>query len=334
MRINEPLNRRVIVYLKRKAFYREVADENAALKAALTSARDEHTKLINDKRPVLEYFWFTEPGHYYSPLLDRKNVKVDHLLDLDNPTTNQREISLPGIELNKDKQQALLATIAKNIADLPDYNKSENLRYRYDNDQFGRMDAAVLFLMLRHFKPRQIIEVGSGWSSALMLDVNEKFADAKIKLTFIEPYPERLYSTLKNGDKKRCKVLTKPVQAVSTDQFQQLEKNDVLFIDNSHVSKYGSDVNCLFLKVLPLLKKGVIVHVHDIFYPFEYPIQWVKHENRNWNEAYMLHALLIGSNLFEILFWPSYLKTVDQAKFEKLVPTATGHGGSIWLRRL
>jgi len=321
----QPIKRKLVVFLKQRAFYRQVADENEKLKNTIVKNGDDY-------RPILEYFWFAEPGHYYSPLVDVKGKSFDHLLDIKSATSNQKEIALPGIDINKKAQQVLFAVIAKNAGQIPDYEKPKNLRYKYDNDQFGRMDAGVLFLMLRHFKPRQIIEVGSGWSSALMLDVNQIFPKNAANLTFIEPYPERLYSTLKPGDKKHCSIVTKFVQEVDTAQFQKLGKDDVLFIDNSHVSKYGSDVNYLFLKILPQLKKGVLIHIHDIFYPFEYPKDWV-FMGRNWNEDYFLKAFLMYNNDFEIILFSDYLHKHHKEIFKEMPLCYKNSGGNLWIRK-
>jgi hypothetical protein len=119
---------------------------------------------------------------------------------------------------------------------------------------------------LRYFKPKQIIEVGSGFSSALMLDVND--------IDFIDPYPHRLYSLLKEADAERHNVIADKVQNIDIGVFQKLKENDILFIDSSHVSKIGSDVNFLMFEVLPNIQSGVLIHFHDIFYNFEYPEYW------------------------------------------------------------
>ena len=127
-----------------------------------------------------------------------------------------------------------------------------------------------------------------------MMDVNELFFDNRISLNFVEPYPERLYSLMSERDKQVSTVLEKPVQEIGPDFFGQLEKNDILFIDSSHVAKCGSDVNYLFFEILPALKSGVLVHFHDVFYPFEYPRDWM-FSGWNWNEDYLLKAFLMYS---------------------------------------
>jgi hypothetical protein len=130
--------------------------------------------------------------------------------------------------------------------------------------------------MMRTFKPKEIIEIGSGHSSAIMLDTNEICFDNKINLTFIEPYPEeRLMKILKDSDKISHTIINKKVQSIDLDTFLSLSENDILFVDSTHVSKVGSDVNFILFEVLPALKPGVLIHFHDIFYPFEMPKHWV-----------------------------------------------------------
>ncbi len=127
--------------------------------------------------------------------------------------------------------------------------------------------------MLRILSPKKFIEVGSGFTSAVTLDTNEFYLDNKIELTFIKPNANLLKSILKKTD--NINLIEKGLQDVPLDVFEQLESGDVLFIDSTHVSKIGSDVNYLFFEILPRLKKGVYIHLHDIFYPFEYPKQWI-----------------------------------------------------------
>jgi hypothetical protein len=124
------------------------------------------------------------------------------------------------------------------------------------------------------------------------------------------------------------------VQAMTYDHFRQLEANDILFIDSSHVSKMASDLNHLMFNVLPLLRPGVLIHLHDIFYPFEYPPSWIVEENRSWNEAYLVRAFLEFNNDFEVLFFNHFAFR----KFPSLIAQKTplfskNCGGSLWIRR-
>lgn len=166
--------------------------------------------------------------------------------------------------------------------------------------------------MMRRARPARVIEVGSGFSSLAMLDTNERFFDGAVELTFIEPNAERLLSQLRPGDERRAEIITSPVQEVDLSGFERLSAGDILFIDSSHVAKVGSDVNHLVFSVLPRLAPGVLVHFHDVPYPFEYPEDWI-HYGFAWNEAYLLRALLQFNSAFRIVLWNSYVAATTQS---------------------
>jgi hypothetical protein len=187
--------------------------------------------------------------------------------------------------------------------------------------------------MIRHARPKQIIEVGSGYSSCLMLDTNELFFEKAIKTTFIEPYPELLYTLIQENDKKSIKVFPNRLQDVAIEEFSCLNKNDILFIDSTHVSKVNSDVNYIFFEILPALKSGVFIHFHDIFYPFEYPKSWVL-EGRAWNEDYMLRAFLEYNNAFKVVFFNTFLEYFHEDFFREHMPLCLkNRGGSLWIQK-
>jgi len=117
--------------------------------------------------------------------------------------------------------------------------------------------------------------------------------------------------------------------------FEQLDENDIFFLDSSHVSKTGSDVNYLIFEILPALKPGVLVHIHDILYPFEYPEEWVLKERRSWNESYLLRAFLQYNSAFEIVYWNNFVWHRMHEELGGLMPLCLeNEGGSIWLRRM
>jgi len=136
--------------------------------------------------------------------------------------------------------------------------------------------------MIRHLSPKRFIEVGSGYSSCVVLDINELFFDNRISLTFIEPHTELLFSLIKESDKETSKIIPTDLQDVGLEVLSELCPEDILFIDSTHVSKIGSDVNHIFFEILPRLARGVYIHFHDVFYPFEYPKEWI-YEGRAWN---------------------------------------------------
>ena len=147
-------------------------------------------------------------------------------------------------------------------------------------------------------KPRQVVEVGGGYSTriaARALTRNQQEGrDGGLKC--IEPYPEsRLTDEIAQNN-----LIAKPVQDVDVEFFAELEANDILFIDSSHTVKFGSDVNYLFLEILPTLKPGVWIHVHDIFFPKDYPEEWLLEKRLALNEQYLLEAFLAFNTSFSI----------------------------------
>lgn len=265
-----------------------------------------------------------KPGHYYSPIPNLQEIRLK-----ENQIFQQKE-NVDGIELNAENQFALLESFKVFPSDFrfPVECNPES-RYYSNNSFFIRSDAFFLYALIRHYKPMQIIEVGSGFSSALMLDVNLQFFNDNIKLSFIEPFPERLYSLIEKESQNKNIVVSK-VQDVPMELFDTLQKNDIFFIDSSHVSKIGSDVNHIFFNILPRLKSGVIIHFHDITWPFEYPKEWI-YEGRFWNEAYLLHAFLMNNNNYEILLFNNYLAHKHNAWLQENLPLACGGGGSFYM---
>jgi predicted O-methyltransferase YrrM len=178
-----------------------------------------------------------------------------------------------------------------------------------------------------------VIEVGSGYSSALMLDVADEFGLRDTRFVFVDPNPERLTAALREGDADRVEIVTTAVQDLGVAHFDSLRAGDMLFIDSSHVTKVGSDVNFLVFQVLPRLAEGVLVHFHDVFWPFEYPKEWVL-GGRCWNEAYLLRAFLQYNSRFEIVLFNSFLARRHSGFVAATLPDVLPDpGGSLWLRR-
>jgi predicted O-methyltransferase YrrM len=265
-----------------------------------------------------------EPGHYYSPILNISEFKKNKLIF---------DEELLDIQLNETLQLETWNSISKYFEyKIPDSVKGESLRYKFDNIWYANTDGIILYGILRYFNPKKIIEVGSGFSSALMLDTNEFSFDNQIDLTFIEPFPSRLNSLLKEKDKKQVVILEKNVQTVDLNIFKKLEANDILFIDSSHVSKTNSDVNFLFFKVFPILSSGVIIHIHDVFYPFEYRYDWIE-SGRQWNEIYLLRAFLQNNENYEIILFTDFIQQKHPVLLGKNENLKIKNGNSIYLRK-
>lgn len=296
------------------------------------SALGRDTNALRDVRALLAQFGelpFVPNGHFYSPIPSQDEIRRDSARIFAGMPTQ-----IPGVDLNTDAQLKLLNELSQYYEDLPFSSERQNgLRYFYENTAYSYSDAIFLNGMLRHARPKRVIEVGSGYSSCMLLDTNERWFENSIKCTFIEPYPDLLFSLLKDGDRDRIKVHAARLQDVELSVFEKLEANDILFIDSTHVSKIGSDVNYAFFNVLPALRSGVYIHIHDVFYPFEYPKQWID-ERRAWNEIYILRAFLQGNRDFEIVAFNTYLEEFHRGFFEANMPLCLKNpGGSIWLRK-
>ena len=268
------------------------------------------------------------PGGYYSPIPSMEEIKK-HNFNVPLPE------SLTGIDLNGNEQLKLLDSFEPFYRELPFTDeKSNGLRYYYNNGFYSYSDAILLHCMIRHLKPKKLIEAGSGFSSSVTLDTNEKFMGNSINCIFIEPYPERLESLVKNNDKENVTIHKKRLQEVPIEAFKELGENDILFIDSTHVAKFNSDVNYVIHGILPVLAGGVHIHFHDVFYPFEYPKEWLL-EGRAWNEQYMLRAFLEYNNNFRIVLFNTYLESMYEARIKSRFPLLYKNtGGSIWLKKM
>ena len=279
--------------------------------------------------PINPFLRFAAPGHFYSPIPDLEYVarRRQQLFETAVDT-------LPGIDLNLPLQLSLLEEFGRYYSELPfQRERSPALRFHFPNDYFGIGDAIGLYSMLRHLRPRRVVEVGVGFSSAVMLDTNDRFLDNGTSFTFVDPNPERLESLGKPEDLTAHRLLRLTAQDVPMDVFTSLQANDLLFIDSSHVVKIGSDVVHLIAHVLPNLKDGVVVHFHDVFWPFEYPEDWL-HQGIAWNEDYLLRAFLQFNDAFEIRFFTSYLFYRHRQAMADRVPLALEDpGGSLYIAK-
>ncbi|HEY2681332.1 MAG TPA: class I SAM-dependent methyltransferase [Candidatus Udaeobacter sp.] len=243
-----------------------------------------------------------------------------------------RPSELIGIDMNEAAQLDLLGSFSKfrdEYQHFPMGKPQGHVGFYLGNGLFDGVDALVAYCMIRHFQPRLIIEVGSGFSSLVLGEAAEK--NKTSKLICIEPSPREF---LREGFHGLQLLIEKKVQDISLEFFSQLASGDILFIDSSHTVKIGGDVNYLFLEVLPRLNPGVIVHVHDIFLPFEYRRDWVMDELRFWTEQYLLQAFLTFNSEFEVLMANYYLSSYHAEHLQAAFPDLPRWiGGSFWMRR-
>lgn len=264
-------------------------------------------------------------NHYYEPVPDTRTLTSDAIWETPS--------ELPGIEMNEQAQLHLLregfAAFSSEYNALPLENPEHPYQFYFNNPLFSGTDALVLYCMVRHFKPNLIIEIGSGMSTTV--SAQAALLNGKTQVIAIEPYPNE---TLRRGFPGLGSLIVKPIQDVPLSEFERLKAGDFLFIDTSHVVKTKGDVNYLFLEVLPRLNKGVFVHVHDIYLPFEYPREWVMDLHRFWTEQYLFQAFLIHNSEFEVVFANSFMKAKHPDALKETFPNSPWYGGgSFWIRR-
>jgi hypothetical protein len=268
-------------------------------------------------------------GHFYSPYPDLADIIAQQARIF------SRDRIVADVDLNEEPQLTLLKSLAGLYSTLPfTPAKSAGTRYWYDNPHYPYSDGIVLNGMLRLLQPRLLIEVGSGYSSAMTLDTNELFLQNQLEVILIEPYPELVLSLMKPGDRKRTSLIPSRLQDLDATIFDRLQANDVLFIDSTHVSKVDSDVNFIFFEILPRLKTGVVVHFHDVFYPFEYPKEWVL-EGRAWQEQYLLRVLLQHPSAYRTLYFQDMMFHRHREFFREHMPLCLESGGAnLWLQKV
>jgi hypothetical protein len=271
----------------------------------------------------------TPPGHFYSPVINRQEIQQREKQIWPDALPDQ----LPGIDLNLDRQLQWVETMKEYYPEIPYPEQPQpGFRYYYENVYYSYTDAIMLYTFYRKLQPRRVIEIGSGFSSAAMLDARDQLK-YPTHFTFIDPFPERLEGLLTDADKHTVSIIAKPVQEVDLSLFDQLQAGDILFIDSSHVLKTGSDVHHNLFHILPRLQPGVYIHFHDVFWPFEYPKDWVLH-GTNWNELYALHGFLVHNNAYSVQCFSHFLHSRQELLFAEMPATRQNWGGNLWLRKL
>ena len=282
-------------------------------------------------------FWQARGVHILPVAFDRP---VPDTRTLDDSIWERRS-SLPGIDLREDEQLALLRRFEAAYRDeyrrFPLEPTSEPHRYHVDNGGFESVDGEILHCMVRDLKPDRIYEIASGNStlvSAAAALMNEAEGHPPCRLVAYEPYPS---DTLRAGVPGLSALEPVKAQEIPLERFAELGDRDILFIDSSHMLKLDSDVQYLYLEVLPRLRPGVVVHAHDIFLPAEYPRAWVMENHWFWNEQYLLQAFLAFNDAFEVLWAGSFMHLRHPAELADAFPSydpRTRWPGSFWLRKV
>jgi|MGYP001194897566 uncharacterized UPF0146 family protein len=247
--------------------------------------------------------------NYYEPIFDFDELKNDL-------KTNRY---LPGVNINIENQLHFLNKL-KYANELKELKFSKNYKsenYYLDNNFFMGGDADIYYQMIRHFKPKKIVEIGSGFSSLVALEAIKKNLNIdgfKSVLKCIEPYENQWL------EKRGIDVIRKKIEDVELELTMELNKDDILFVDTSHVIKPQGDLLKIFLEIFPKLKKGVIIHIHDIFTPKDYPPKWLKEENRFYNEQYLFEVLMDHSSRYNIICSLNHLKNDHYTKLKRVCP--------------
>jgi len=241
-------------------------------------------------KKILNYIGiFPITNHYYEPQFDFSKLKR-------NLYKNR---SFPGIDFNLKKQLKNLSNlIYKNeLIELNLKKKTPNFNFNIKNEFFEHRDAEIYYKLIRNIKPKNILEIGSGQSTLIALEAikkNKNIDKINTKINCVEPYENTWL------DNFNIKIIRKKIEDLHTNYYLGLKSGDILFIDSSHMIRPQGDVLKIFFEIIPKLKKGVIIHIHDIFTPKDYPEKWLINEHRFWNEQYLVKALMMNKNRYEI----------------------------------
>lgn len=277
------------------------------------------------KSALMKIGVFPIRDHYYEPQFDYRTPP--------KPLSQNR--ILPGIDWNTSGQLKILSefSFSQELAKIP-HQKSGTLDFYMDNDTFGSGDAEYWYQLIRLIKPRRIFEVGSGNSTLMAIKALRKNQESdpkyKCKHVCIEPYEMPWL------EKTGVSVVREKVEDIELSFFSELRENDILFIDSSHVIRPFGDVLFEYLELLPALNEGVIVHVHDIFSPKNYPKQWLVDEIRFWNEQYLLEAFLSNNSNWKILGALNYLQHNHYDELKSIAPflTPDREPGSFYIQKM
>jgi hypothetical protein len=268
--------------------------------------------------------------HYYEPVVFAENLR--------RPLEQERFI--PGLDLNVAEQIELLGGLryGSELLEIPlqkDAKATDRSFYFY-NGSFEGADAGFLYSMIRRFKPKRIFEIGSGHSTLMARRAIERNRSEdpgyNCRHLCIEPYEQPWL------EETGAEIFRQRAELCDPSLFGALESSDILFIDSSHVIRPQGDVLFEVLEVLGRLKSGVLVHIHDIFTPRDYPEEWVLRDQKLWDEQYLIEAFLAYNGTFKIIGALNCLNRNHHQALLEACPVA-GSGAnveprSLWMRRV
>ena len=272
-------------------------------------------------------------GHYYSPVYDPRELAEEPRRSQIWPPAAR---DTPGIDWREAEQVALCTgpfAAQERLAFIDD-ESDDPTEYFTSNDQYPALDAWALEAIVRHHRPKRFVEVGSGFSSLVTARVNREHFEGAIDFVCVEPYPRQF---LLDGVAGISGLRVEKVQDTPLDVFTSLEADDILFVDTSHVVKTGGDVPWIYNQILPRLAPGVVVHMHDICLPGDYPPSWVL-DGWGWNETYLVHAFLTYNAGFAVRFSSPMMVQRQRDALLAAFPEYGAHearaGSSLWIQRV
>src|ERR1700685_961945 len=253
------------------------------------------------------------PNPFYWPVPDFRELETRKW-----PT----ECETVGLDFALERQLDFLETVVRQYQSEWESESAPffSVSYHYNNGFFEAVDAEIAYCMVRHYKPRRIVEVGGGFSSRVMaaaLDLNLKLDGVRGELVTIDPHPDRFPQKALSD---RVHLIPHTVQEVDLDVFLSLQSGDFLFLDSSHVVGIGSDCVREYLEIIARVAGGVLIHAHDIFIPADYPREAVLHNLAFWSGQYLLQALLMSNPQFEVLWGSSYMQSRASSALENAFP--------------
>ena len=282
-------------------------------------------KLPLCKKTLLNIGVFPIRNHYYEPQFDFRDIHHSF----------SEERSLPGINWNIQGQLEILKELifSKELENIPT-EKADDMQFYLNNGSFESGDAEYWYQLIRSKKPKKIFEIGSGNSTLMAISAiknnEEENPDYMCKHVCIEPYEMPWL------EETGVNIIRKKVEEVEIAFFSELGEGDILFIDSSHIIRPEGDVLFEYLQLLPSLNKGVIVHVHDIFSPRNYPDAWLRQDIRFWNEQYLLEAFLTHNTSWEVIGSLNYLHHTNYEALHKVCSHLTQdiEPGSFYLQKI
>ena len=302
----------------------------AALKA-VPAPLARHLLFLARTNPAIADAWdhHIRPIHFYEPLPDFRELTA--------ADATRRRMS-PAIDFDLASQRASQARLGAAYGSEVQALQAAADGYDFRNRYFDGLDAAVYYALIRDLKPRRVIEIGSGFSTRIAARAVERNREegSPAELVCVEPFPQPRLTDAKLP----ITLVRERVERVGLELFDGLQANDVLFVDSSHVATFGGDVCREFLEILPRLRRGVWIHVHDIFFPHDYPAEWVIEQRQAWNEQYLLEAFLAFNTAFKPALalhwlWSDHRDELRASWNASIVDAGGAQGpGSFWMTRV